>query len=98
MSTFKSVVFNSHKVHNPSCDILGGRLDEDIMITYCVYVKGPKTGSELMEYYSGENYVLGSNKRSFSKVYHDVEKIPAKYKAFWQELKAIYEADYKSKN
>ncbi len=97
MSTFKSVVFNSHTVHNPDCDIIEGHLDVDTMITYGVYVKGDKTGSEFMEYYSGENYVHGSKKKSFSRVYHDLEKIPTKYKNKLRELKTIYEVGYKNK-
>lgn len=89
--------FNSHKNHNPSADILQGHLDKDTFITYGIYVKdsgSKKVGDEFMEYYSGENYNVGSTKRSSSRVYSP-DKIPAKYKAAWEELKAKYEKEYK---
>jgi len=47
-----------------------------------------------MEYYTGENYNVGSSKKSSSRAY-TVDKIPAKYKTAWEELKAKYEAEYK---
>ena len=31
--------FNPHTVHNPSCDILEGHIDEDKFITYGIYVE-----------------------------------------------------------
>jgi hypothetical protein len=96
MSTFRKLVFNSHKNHNPQCDILEGHLDVDTMITYGIYENGPKKGLEFMEYYSGKNYVCSSNKKSHSR-YFSVEKIPAKYKKQWCELKDIYEIEYKNK-
>jgi hypothetical protein len=90
--------FNSHKNHNPYCDILQGHLDKDTFITYGIYIKDDgtrrKAGDEFMEYYTGENYNVGSSKKSNSRVY-SVDKIPAKYKAAWEELKAKYESEYK---
>lgn len=89
--------FNSHKNHNPQADILQGHLNRDTFITYGIYVKDSssrKAGDEFMEYYSGENYNTGSTKRSSSRVYSP-DKIPAKYKAAWEELKAKYEKEYK---
>lgn len=90
---FKSLNFNSHTNHNPECDILEGHIDSDTFITYGIYVKGPKKGTEFMEYYSGSNYKVGSSKRSSSKMY-DADKIPSKYKAMWSDLKAEYENNY----
>lgn len=91
---FISFKFNSHKNHNPSADILEGHINSDSFITYGIYVNGPKKGNEFMEYYTGENYKVGSSKKSNSRVYGP-DKIPAKYKAAWEELKAKYEAEYK---
>lgn len=95
---FINFKFNSHKNHNPYCDILEGHLDKDTYITYGIYVKDSsaewKKGDEFMEYYTGENYKVGSNKKSSSRLYA-IDKIPAKYKAAWEELKAKYEKEYK---
>lgn len=90
---FYDLFFNSHVDHNPECDILEGHLDKDSLITYGIYVKGPKQGLEFMEYYSGSNYKPTSDKRSNSKLFM-VDKIPAKYKAMWEDLKKIYEDEY----
>ncbi len=87
--------FNSHTDHNPECDILEGHLDRDSLITYVIYLKGPNTGKEFMEYYSGPNYKpesLGKNSRS--RLY-STDKIPAKYQTMWNELRSIYQAEYK---
>jgi hypothetical protein len=90
---FISFQFNSHKNHNPSADILEGHIDSDTFITYGIYVNGPKKGDEFMEYYTGENYKQGSTKKSNSRLY-EPNKIPAKYKNAWEELKAKYKAEY----
>jgi len=90
---FYDLFFNSHVDHNPECDILEGHLDKDSLITYGIYIKGPKEGLEFMEYYSGSNYKSTSDKRSNSKLFM-VDKIPAKYKAMWEDLKKIYENEY----
>jgi hypothetical protein len=86
--------FNSHKNHNPYTDILEGKIDNDSFITYYVNVKGKDIGKEGMEYYSGENYVAGSNKKSSSRNY-SVDQIPAKYKKAWDELKLEYNQKHK---
>lgn len=91
---FIKLHFNSHGDHNDQCDILEGHLNTDSMICYGIYIKDgatAKKGDEFMEYYSGENYAVGSKKRSKSNHY-TVDKIPAKYKAAWLNLKAQYEA------
>ena len=87
---FKGTIFRSHKNHNPHCDILEGILDEDSLITYGVYVNGPEKGQEFCEYYRGENYRLGSKKRSYSRCWKPVN-IPIKYFTRWQLLRSIYE-------
>jgi hypothetical protein len=89
--------FNSHDNHNPSCDIVEGHLDKDTFITYGIYIADTSTnkkGDEFMEQYTGSNYKVGSDKRSHSRIY-EPSKIPAKYKAAWEELKAKYENEYK---
>lgn len=89
------IKFNSHKDHNPYCDILEGHLDRDTLITYGIYVKGPQTGNEFMEYYKGPNYKPESlMKNSNSRIYTP-DKIPAKYQNNWNELRSIYQTDYK---
>lgn len=90
---FYDLFFNSHVDHNPECDILEGHLNKDSLITYGIYIKGPKQGLEFMEYYSGSNYKSTSDKKSNSKLFM-VDKIPAKYKAMWEDLKKIYEDEY----
>lgn len=89
------LVFNSHKNHNPECDILEGHLDRNSLITYVICVKGPNKGNESMEYYSGPNYKpeAAGTSRSTSRVYTP-DKIPAKYLNMWQELREIYQNEY----
>jgi hypothetical protein len=86
--------FNSHNDHNPVCDILEGHLDRDKMITYGIYVKGPNTGQEFMEYYSGPNYKPESAGKRSSSNYFAPDKIPAKYQNMWNELRNIYQTEY----
>lgn len=90
-SKFIKTQFNSHENHNPDYDILEGHLDNDSFITYAVKVKGSDIGKESMEYYSGENYVVGSKKKSSSRNYSNVDSIPKKYKSQWLILKKMYE-------
>ena len=90
---FYDLFFNSHLQHNPECDILEGHLDKDSLITYGIYVKGPKEGTEFMEYYSGSNYNPKSDKKSTSRIF-TVDKIPAKYRSKWEDLKKIYQDEY----
>lgn len=95
---FKKIKFNSHKNHNPSADILQGHLNDDTFITYGIYIKdasGKKVGDEFMEIYTGENYNVGSSKKSNSRVYSP-DKIPSKYKSMWNDLKSEYESTYSS--
>jgi hypothetical protein len=89
------LVFNSHKNHNPECDILEGHLDRNSLITYVICVNGPNKGKESMEYYSGPNYKPESvgTSRSNSRMYTP-DKIPAKYLNMWQELREIYQNEY----
>lgn len=83
------VDFRSHESHNPEYDILEGQLDEDTYITYCLCIKGPNKGQESCEYYSGENYVSDSTKRSYSR-HWKADEIPVKYKQRWQLLRSMY--------
>lgn len=94
---FQKVNFNSHKKHNPYCDILEGHY-KDSFITYGIYIKDSssewKTGDEFMEYYTGDYGKSG--KKSFSRLFRP-EKIPGKYKNDWLKLKKLYEKKYKNK-
>ena len=93
---FTKVQFNSHKNHNPYTDILEGWLSNDgPFITYAINVKGDKVGEESMEFYQGENY--GGTGSSYSR-HFTPDKIPAKFKSAWEELKSMYEKKYKSKS
>jgi hypothetical protein len=92
-----SYTFNSHKVHNPDCDILEFKWDSDTIITYGIYIKDTNTnkkGNEFMEIYSGSNYVPNSSKRSNSKMYTS-DNIPSKYLSTWKDMKKDYEEYYK---
>jgi len=93
---FEKIKFNSHKKHNPECDIIEGHLNQDSFMTYGIYVKGEKQGEEFMEYYAGPNYVVGSTVKSFSRLFK-TDKIPSKYKSKWEELKKVYNSKYKGK-
>lgn len=87
--------FNSHKDHNPNCDILEGHIDRNTLITYGIYVSGADTGKEFMEYYSGPNYKPESTGKNSSSRIYTPDKIPSKYQNMWNELRAIYQHDYK---
>jgi len=87
---FKGTNYHSHRNHNPECDILEGYLDKDCLITYGIYIRGPKKGQEFCEYYRGENYRLSSTLRSYSRCWKPSD-IPAKYQGRWQLLRSIYE-------
>lgn len=89
---FIKTKFNSHKNHNPNYDILEGYIDKDSFITYAVKVTGENIGKESMEYYTGENYVVGSKKKSSSR-HFDSDKIPVKYKSSWLKLKELYNTE-----
>lgn len=94
---FISYKFNPSDQHNPFVDILEGHIDEDSYITYGIYIKdadGIEKGTEFMEYYVGSNYKEGSKKSSNSRNYA-VNKIPAKFKSAWEELKNKYNKEYK---
>jgi len=94
---FTKLVFNSHKNHNPSCDILEGHLTSDKLITYGIFVKDhgkDKKGTEFMEYYKGPNYKVGAEGSNYSRSY-SVDQIPKNAKVAWKELKKIYEKEYK---
>ena len=112
-----NVKLNSHKNHNPSCDILCYQLDKDTTVTYGVYVKrhvrktvhksprgsylgggmyGINKGTEFMEVYVGENYNVGSTKRSYSRCYYyGPDKMPERHFKLWLELKQLYKEKYK---
>lgn len=95
--------FNSHKVHNPACDILEFQIDKDTHITFGIYVKdymGDKcyyqNGKEFMEVYTGSNYNVSSIKRSYSRVYYFTSDMPNKYKDIWFEMRYHYHTNLKN--
>lgn len=89
---FVRTKFNSHENHNPDYDIMEGYIDRDTFITYAIKLNGDNAGKESMEYYTGGNYVVGSNKKSSSR-HFEADKIPSKYKAQWLALKELYESE-----
>ena len=93
METIGNIKIKSPLDHNPSFWIAEIPLDKDSVMTCAVHIE---TGDALMEYYRGENYVLGSTERSYSRVYQDEKKIPLKYIGKYRLLKSIL-ADYRKK-
>jgi hypothetical protein len=97
MIPFKRIAFNSHKMHNPSADIVEGYFEDGSLMTYYIGIKGKNTGIEGMEYYTGTNYALpgtpASKKPSFSRQF-SVNKIPKKFKDNWEYLKKTYNEKY----
>lgn len=90
------LTFHSNKNHNPSCDILVKQLDIDTSITFGIYVKDTdkyKKGKVFMELYIGNNYNVGSKKRSYSR-YYEYKNIPKKHFKQWLELETIYKEQY----
>lgn len=93
-----NITFNLHHNHNPDCDILSYQLDKDTSVTYGRYIRKPErsnrhinNGDEFMEVYVGENYNVGSKKRSYSRVYYrTTDKFPEKYSVLWFKLKDHY--------
>lgn len=83
------IKFNSHASHNPECDILEYPLDENSFITYGIHVSGKNKGEQFCEYYRGSNFVVSSNKTSYSR-YFPFDQIPAKYLDLWIALKNYY--------
>lgn len=90
---FTKIKFNSHKNHNPNADIVEGWINDNSFITYVLDLK---SGVESMEYYTGENYTARPGK-SFSR-HFQITQIPKKYRALWEELKTIYQTQYKNKS
>lgn len=92
-----NVTLNAAENHNSDCDILQAQISPDEMITYIHTVNTVTAAivgaSRGMEYYRGENYVKGSNKRSYSRMYQRAA-IPKKYRAAWDELKYLYSHVY----
>lgn len=88
------IKFNHHIYHNPNCDILEKKIDENTHLTFGIYVKGDKKGVKFCEVYIGKNYVLGSTKRSYSK-YYEPKQIPPKYFTEWLKLYELYIKKYK---
>jgi len=71
--------------NNNNYIIAEGRVEVHRFIT-CTYNK--KTKEYFMEYYSGENYIVSSTERSYSRIYKE-SKIPAKYRDGYLQLKEI---------
>lgn len=95
MERFEGLKFNSHKVHNPNCDIMEIKIDKDTVLTYGIYIKGEKLGEEFSEYYKGSNYVNNSTAKSYSKSYK-LKDTPKKYIETVNKLKEIYNTQFKN--
>ena len=112
MLNTERIKFNRHTVHNPSCDIVEYKINNDAFITYRVYVtpavhgisvgdsnvtilKDIQPGEEFMEMYVGENYNIGSNKRSYSRMYYAAE-IPVKWKDTWKMIREYYQSNLRN--
>lgn len=80
---FTKVKYNPHYLHNPHCNIIEGHLDADSFLTYGEYVTDANV--KFVEYYSGENYVVGSKKPSYSRCWLTVD-VPKKFAAQVAEL------------
>ena len=71
------------RYHNPDYLIVSTPVDRDSFITCCKPVDG---GECKMEYYTGENYVLHSRKKSYGRIYSE-DRIPKKYAQAYTDLK-----------
>jgi len=80
------ITYRPHTSHNPFCDIVEGQIDTDTMITF---YKVLESGLQGCEVYIGENYNVGSKKKSRSWNY-DTSTIPKKYYENWVKLKDYY--------
>jgi len=86
-STHPSIKLHRLEHHNPDCMIVQETLDNDTMVCVSITLN---TRVPLFEYYSGENYVPSSKKRSCSRVWYK-EGIPSKFQNKYKELKTICE-------
>jgi hypothetical protein len=66
-----------------------GILSDDEFITYTRFINGDNKGKEIMEYYSGRDYLETSLKRGYYRRYIP-NKIPKKYFMNWSELRNRY--------
>lgn len=71
-----------------------GFIDKDSFITYGYYFEGCNKGSEFMEYYHGENYVVDSKAKSYSRMFPKVDEIPLKFRKLWGKLKQFAQKEY----
>ena len=70
-------------------------IDRDTELIYSTLIDKGKR-SEGVEIYTGENYVVGSKARSYSRQY-TLSKLPEKYKKIVAELKNVHTATKWSK-
>ena len=78
---------------NSECYILQGQIDDDLHITYGVYINGSRVGEEFMEYYRGENYNTKSMAVSSSRHYTS-DKIPTKWRLEWETLRELAKKEH----
>lgn len=89
MSThFKNIKINTY---NPGYVIVVGRFvkenGEEADLTFYEKEKAPELWGH--EYYSGENYIVGSNEKSYSRNWIRGNSLPKKFKAMANELKNV---------
>jgi hypothetical protein len=98
-SKLKNVRFISHKTGIKAMDQVEAIFGDDTFVTYGIFVKDtnvPKQnkGVEFLGIESGSKYFDDSAKKSFNKFYY-ADEIPAKWKSVFNELKGMYEKDFK---
>jgi len=77
-----SLKLNRPEDHNPDCMIVEHNISNDVKLAVSITLK---TKVPLFEYYSGENYMPKSKKKSYSRVYSR-NNIPATYKTQFRNL------------
>jgi len=98
-SKLKNVKFISHKTGIKAMDQVEAMFDDETFVTYGIFVKDTNVprqdkGSEFFTIESGSKYFDNSTKRPVNKFYY-ADEIPSKWKSVFNELKGMYEKDFK---
>ena len=91
MKKFSKIVVRNPENHNPDYLIIEGTFvkenGENAQLTYYEKIGAPELWGN--EYYSGENYIVGSKENSYSRNYVRGNGLPKKFKEMAEELKTI---------
>jgi len=114
MLNTEKIKFNSHTVHNPNCDIVEYKIDNDMFITYGVYVKpavhrislGDPNVTTLKDIQPGEEFMemyVGENYNTGSKKrsysrMYYASEIPVKWQDAWKMIREYYQSNLTNKN